>query len=139
MYSFHKQHGKICTILGTRVPASETKHYGILVQEPESHEVLHYVEKPEGFVSDLASCGIYLFSRSIFASLEQYAQDIIKASKAAHTGEDEEAYLFVDQNVLPNGDVKIQLEQDILVPLSAKKELFVYQTSAWWLPIKHVG
>lgn len=29
-------------------------------------KILHYVEKPETFVSHLISCGIYLFSPAIF-------------------------------------------------------------------------
>jgi mannose-1-phosphate guanylyltransferase len=44
-----------------------------LVEDPKSHQVLHFAEKPETFVSDLASCGVYIFSPSVFTALEDIA------------------------------------------------------------------
>ena len=32
----------------------------------DTHEVLHYVEKPESYVSSVINCGIYLLSLEIF-------------------------------------------------------------------------
>jgi len=40
--AFHKKHGKDCTILGTKIPTSEARNYGIIVEEPDTHEVSVY-------------------------------------------------------------------------------------------------
>lgn len=45
MLAFHKSHGKAATIMGTKVPKDTVSRYGCLVADPESHQVLHYVEK----------------------------------------------------------------------------------------------
>ena len=49
--------------------------YGCLVANPGSNEVLHYVEKPESFISDLISCGIYLFNCAIFDEMKKAMQN----------------------------------------------------------------
>lgn len=54
------------SILSTRVPKEVAKNFGCIVVDPESRQVRHYVEKPESMVSDLISCGIYVFSNLIF-------------------------------------------------------------------------
>jgi mannose-1-phosphate guanylyltransferase len=45
--------------------------YGCLVENPTTHEVLHYAEKPEGFISDLISCGVYLFDCMVFGEIRK--------------------------------------------------------------------
>lgn len=41
------------------------------VENKESHEVLHYVEKPSTFVSKLINCGVYICSLDIFDMLQK--------------------------------------------------------------------
>lgn len=36
-----------------------------------SLQVLHYVEKPETYISTTINCGVYLFSPDIFCTLEK--------------------------------------------------------------------
>jgi mannose-1-phosphate guanylyltransferase len=61
----HKQHAhSLCTVLGKRVPEF-TSNYGCIVKDQRG-EIMHYVEKPETFVSDLINCGVYVFSPRIF-------------------------------------------------------------------------
>ena len=38
-----------------------TSNYGCLVKDENTHELLHYTEKPETFVSDLINSGTILF------------------------------------------------------------------------------
>lgn len=45
MLKFHMAHGKPCSIMGTKVPKETVSRYGCLVADPQSNEVLHYVEK----------------------------------------------------------------------------------------------
>jgi mannose-1-phosphate guanylyltransferase len=79
LHQFHTSHGKECTILGhkvhlqnhillniQKVAAEEAHKYGCLAVNETTHEVLHYAEKPETFVSDIINCGVYLFSSTIF-------------------------------------------------------------------------
>ena len=41
-------------------------NYGCIVSNPETHEVLHYVEKPSSYISSTINCGVYLFDTSLF-------------------------------------------------------------------------
>ncbi len=66
MLDFHTRHNSNFTILGTEATESQSVNYGCIVADKETHEVLHYVEKPETYVSTLINCGIYLFSCEVF-------------------------------------------------------------------------
>ena len=44
--------------------------YGCLVENPDTHGVLHFVEKPETFVSTLINCGAYVFSMKVLDHLQ---------------------------------------------------------------------
>lgn len=72
LLSFHRQQQRLTdgqvvgSILSTRVPKEVARNFGCMVVDPESKRVRHYVEKPESNVSDLISCGIYVFSNLIF-------------------------------------------------------------------------
>jgi mannose-1-phosphate guanylyltransferase len=41
-----------------QVPKEYATHYGCLVKDEATHELLHYTEKPETFVSDLINSGV---------------------------------------------------------------------------------
>jgi NDP-sugar pyrophosphorylase family protein len=45
LLEFHRQHGKPATILATQVPKDIATRYGCIVADPETKQVLHYVEK----------------------------------------------------------------------------------------------
>lgn len=66
MLEFHTTSGNGFTILGTEATETQSVNYGCIVEDKETHEVLHYVEKPETYLSTLINCGIYLFSLDIF-------------------------------------------------------------------------
>ena len=77
LLAFHRQqqllnNGKVVgSILSTRVPKDVAKNFGCMIVDPESRQVRHYVEKPETNVSDLISCGIYVFSNLIFEEVRR--------------------------------------------------------------------
>ena len=52
------------------MPRDFAKNFGCIVSN-ENNEILHYAEKPETFVSDTISCGIYVFSPEIFDKLSE--------------------------------------------------------------------
>lgn len=127
---FHKKHKGQCTILATKVPKETASRYGCIVADPESFKVLHYVEKPETFVSDLISCGIYLFRKEIFAEMEKVVKEHNQnASKLLET----EGY-----DAAAVADV-VRLEHDILRPLAGTDKLFVYETTEFWRQVKTAG
>ena len=66
MLESHKNRNSSFTILGTEATENQSVNFGCIVEEKLTHEVLHYVEKPESYLSSLINCGIYLFSLEIF-------------------------------------------------------------------------
>lgn len=62
----HKRAGAIGTILSIPVKKEETRQYGCVVVDPSTKMVQHFVEKPETFVSNVISCGIYVFHPNFF-------------------------------------------------------------------------
>ena len=76
MLSMHTEKQAIGTILGTKVFLSRSAlikiapeaacNYGCIVSNPQTHEVLHYVEKPSSYISSTINCGVYFFDTSLF-------------------------------------------------------------------------
>ncbi|KAG0165009.1 Proteasome subunit alpha type-2 [Apophysomyces sp. BC1034] len=126
MMAAHMKHRGLCTMLSTRVPREQTNKYGCLVAKPDTNEVLHYVEKPETFISDLISCGVYLFDTAVFGEMKK----AIDRKKDSH---EEADYTWTASNDL------LRLEQDLLRPLSETRKLYVYVTDDFWRQIKTAG
>ncbi|CAO3629813.1 unnamed protein product [Mucor hiemalis] len=114
----------ICTMLGTKVPPKEATKYGCLVADSETNQVLHYVEKPDTFISDLISCGVFLFDITVFAEMK----------KALDKKESLEQTDFVSSS-----RDELRLEQDILRPLTENNNLYVHVTKQFWRQIKTAG
>jgi mannose-1-phosphate guanylyltransferase len=77
LLAFHRQkqrvnNGQVVgSILSTRVPKEVAKNFGCMVVDEATQKVRHYVEKPESNISDLISCGIYVFSNLIFEEVRR--------------------------------------------------------------------
>lgn len=127
MLEFHRTRpaSAICTMLATEATRQQSLTYGCVVENKETHEILHYVEKPETFVSTTINCGIYLLTPGIFQPLE-----------VAFKKNLEENYSFDFQ--VPSKEV-IRLEQDVFVPMAASGTLFVFQSTHFWSQIKSAG
>ncbi|KAJ1911021.1 hypothetical protein IWQ60_000655 [Tieghemiomyces parasiticus] len=125
MYRFHLEQGRRGTIMGTRVDRGSAHRYGCLVADAATHEVLHYVEKPETFVSNLISCGVGLFHRTVFDSIRS-------ALEARHQRMDQDRDYEFDAD---SYDV-LRLEQDVIRPMAAAHQLSVYVTDQFWRQIK---
>ena len=52
--------------MATEATRQQSVHYGCIVQDRDTSEVTHYVEKPSTFVSTLINCGVYVCSIDIF-------------------------------------------------------------------------
>ncbi|KAG2174008.1 hypothetical protein INT44_000122 [Umbelopsis vinacea] len=126
MLDAHSKHRGLCTLLGTKVPREQANKFGCLIARPETNEVLHYVEKPDAFISDLISCGVYLFDSAVFSEIK----NALDNKKNAH---EENDYLWSAP------DDRLRLEQDLLRPLSEGKKLYVFETQNFWRQIKTAG
>lgn len=80
LLEFHRGHGKMCTIMSVQVSKEETQNYGCLIKNEETKELVHYVEKPDFFVSDLINTGVYIFTSKIVEVLAEAkkAKEIVK-------------------------------------------------------------
>lgn len=117
--------GICCTILCTEATRQQSLNYGCVVESKVTHEVLHYVEKPETFISTVINCGIYLLSPGLFEPLQQIFQKNLQDN----------------YNCDPNTPSKemIQLEKEIFVPLANTGKLYVHHTDRFWSQIKSSG
>lgn len=106
------------------MPPSEATKYGCLVADNETNQVLHYVEKPDTFISDLISCGVFLFDIAVFAEMK----------KALEKKDNQEQGEFVTSS-----RDELRLEQDILRPLTENNNLYVHVTKQFWRQIKTAG
>ncbi|XP_059167206.1 mannose-1-phosphate guanyltransferase alpha-B-like isoform X2 [Physella acuta] len=127
MLTFHRERGPGAygTVLGTEATRQQSLTYGCMVENRETHEIMHYAEKPETFVSTTINCGIYLFTPEIFKILEVTFKKNL-----------EDNYNF--DYLTPSKEV-IRLEQDIFIPMAGSGKLFVYTTSRFWSQIKSAG
>lgn len=59
------------TVMTTEAGRQESLNYGCIVENPESHLIEHYVEKPSTFVSNLINCGAYFCNLELLNLLEE--------------------------------------------------------------------
>lgn len=96
--------------------------------------MVHYVEKPDSFISNTVNGGVYcelpLSSRSgLYVVFDKSLFDEIKIAmdeKSARAAEDP----------LVQQDEMLRLEQDVIAPLAASKKMYVYQTGEFWRQVK---
>ncbi|XP_038646348.1 mannose-1-phosphate guanyltransferase alpha-A-like [Scyliorhinus canicula] len=83
MMEFQQARGQINSfvMLGTTANRRQSMNYGCIVENQQTHEILHYVEKPSTFVSDIINCGIYLFTPDIF----QYIGEVFRKNQQDHS------------------------------------------------------
>uniref|UniRef100_A0A8C0S1I4 GDP-mannose pyrophosphorylase A n=1 Tax=Canis lupus familiaris TaxID=9615 RepID=A0A8C0S1I4_CANLF len=114
-------------LLGTTANRTQSLNYGCIVENPQTHEVLHYVEKPSTFVSDVINCGIYLFSPEALKPL----RDVFQRNQ--QDGQLE------DSSGLWPGAGTIRLEQDVFSALAGQGQIYVHLTDGIWSQIKSAG
>ncbi|KAI5152614.1 Mannose-1-Phosphate Guanyltransferase Alpha [Manis pentadactyla] len=114
-------------LLGTTANRTQSLNYGCIVENPQTHEVLHYVEKPSTFVSDIINCGIYLFSPEALKPL----RDVFQCNQQDRQLEDSAG--------LWPGAGTIRLEQDVFSALAGQGQIYVHLTDGIWSQIKSAG
>ncbi|XP_063068033.1 mannose-1-phosphate guanyltransferase alpha-B [Engraulis encrasicolus] len=129
MLRFHGNSGDAhCgVLLGTTANRTQSLNYGCIVENQETNEVLHFVEKPSTFVSDVINCGIYLFTPEIFTHIAAVFQHNQNDRLQEHS---------------PPGRQRpevIHLEQDVFSQLAGQQRLRVFKTQHFWSQIKSAG
>ncbi|XP_069792170.1 mannose-1-phosphate guanylyltransferase regulatory subunit alpha-A-like [Narcine bancroftii] len=129
MIEFQKAQKQIhaFVMLGTTANRRQSMNYGCIVENQQTHEVLHYVEKPSTFVSDIINCGVYLFTPDIFQNIGE----VFRIN---------EHDLAFEENL--NGRLRaevIRLEQDIFTTIAGRGSLYIYKTHGFWSQIKSAG
>lgn len=128
MLDFHTGKSScVATMMGTEATRQQSVNFGSIVEDKQTHSILHYVEKPETYVSTLINCGVYIFSQQIF----QMLQSIFTAKQT-------EYYAGSLETDTSKRDA-IWLEKDVMVPLAGTNTAFVFQTNKWWSQIKTAG
>ncbi|KAJ1675419.1 hypothetical protein EV182_001305 [Spiromyces aspiralis] len=124
----HEKQGRLGTIMVTKVDRSMASNYGCVVVDSETSLALHYVEKPETYVSDLASTGIFVLDREIFQFMDRIVQH-----QTMDPEHDQETDLLegIDRDFS-----KLRLEQDVLRTMADQKKLSVFVTTDFWRQIK---
>lgn len=56
--------------MGIKVSKEMSTKFGSIVTNPDTFQALHYVEKPESFLSTTINTGVYLFDKSIFEEIK---------------------------------------------------------------------
>lgn len=135
MLEAHKRYGGMGTMLVVKVSAESANQFGTLVSDPVTNELLHYTEKPETFVSDLINCGVYIFTPDIFSAIEDVSNDREDRANLRRLSS-------IDISTSTRTNIPtdfVRLDQDILSPLSGKKQLYTYETMDYWEQIKTPG
>lgn len=113
--------GSVCLMLTTEATRDQSLLYGCVVVDKDTREVMHYVEKPETFVSTTINCGVYLFSGEIFPLL---ARIFLKKTTNDSNGE---------YNEVPEC---LWFEKDIFPVMVTSKSFYAYHTTSWWSQLK---
>ncbi|KAK1336670.1 hypothetical protein QTO34_002704 [Cnephaeus nilssonii] len=142
MLAAHRHQPHPFLLLGTTANRTQSLNYGCIVENPQTHErmlerygvgpnlvkqVLHYVEKPSTFVSDIINCGIYLFSPEALKPL----RDVFQRNQ--QNGQLE------DSSGLWRGAGTIRLEQDVFSALAGQGQIYVHLNDGIWSQIKSAG
>ncbi|KAF7489163.1 Mannose-1-phosphate guanyltransferase alpha-B [Sarcoptes scabiei] len=130
MLEFHRSHSnqdKLITILATEATRQQSLEYGCIVKDKDTHEMLHYVEKPGSFISTTINCGVYILVPRIMNNLSNLFKEKHKNSRPV---------MIDDTSSTPLES--LSLENDVLKTLTDSRKILIHQQSEnfWWTPIK---
>ena len=114
---------KVATILGTEATRQQSVNYGCVVEDKNTHTVLHYVEKPSSYISCIINCGVYVFSSQIFPMLAVSKRVTIGKKTVWLQG----VFNSKQGAAGKSGDETIWLEKDVLGPLAGTNTAFLFQ------------
>jgi mannose-1-phosphate guanylyltransferase len=135
MLRFHVSKGSIATLMGVQVPKESTKKYGCIVYNRATLEIEHFVEKPETFISDTVSCGVYLFSPSIF----DYFAAACEVKRGAAEIDMSRFSLSKSVGYRSSDPLAVFIETDVLRTMTGKKGVlhaYICDENQFWMAVK---
>ncbi|KAL5488681.1 hypothetical protein EMCRGX_G017659 [Ephydatia muelleri] len=125
MRKFHLEttKGEQFVILGTEANETQALSYGCIAENPDTHEVRHYVEKPETFISNVINAGVFLFTSKVFNLLAQVFESTMETATGTR---------------LRHTDA-MDLGTDLLRGLGGTGQLYVYKMKGFWSQVKNAG
>ena len=102
------------------------------MEDPDTHEMLHYVEKPGSFVSTTINCGVYIFSTGLLS----YLSSVFKEKHESNMNDVD--ILNMDTSMNRAHSDAISLEYDVFKRLFESKKIYIFHQKEhfWWSPIK---
>ncbi|KAI8613947.1 nucleotide-diphospho-sugar transferase [Chytriomyces sp. MP71] len=139
MLAFDSQKNAVGILMGFKVERAQVSKYGCIVLNQETAEVLHFVEKPETVLSDVISCGVYLFNKDIFSVMGEAIESA--RAKALEDGVYDVTPVSDSRpSLLSSGaEERIRLEYDVLSTLATRKKLYCYvgvHGRDFWMQLK---
>ncbi|XP_067018748.1 mannose-1-phosphate guanyltransferase alpha-A-like [Acropora muricata] len=122
---FHMQHIGEHSVLATEANKRQSHKFGCLVEDPSNHKVLHYVEKPEAFLSEVINCGIYIFSPT---ALFKLMHDILQ-----------ENYHKMSEEPFSTSVETVRMGEDVLPSLASSGTLYSFKARSYWTLLKSAG
>lgn len=142
MLSHHMQYIKLnqdpsikpkITLMTTEASREDAINYGCIVENPESHIIEHYVEKPSTFVSNMINCGIYVCSLDFLDLIEEamrFGRKEIQSSSTSDTYDNVQNQLNLNPDYL-------SLEISILQNNKIQNNCYSYRIKGdWWCQVK---
>ncbi|KAI3390106.1 hypothetical protein SNEBB_010147 [Seison nebaliae] len=120
---FEKDEEAMGCMLTTEANESQANNYGCVVIDSETRRILHFVEKPERFLSRFINCGVYVFQ---IASL---AENVIRILKNAYLRKKDNPLITVPETLFFESDVFNQHTGN-------STHLYSFSTSDFWSQIK---
>jgi mannose-1-phosphate guanylyltransferase len=141
MLATHKKSQGVATLMTVRMDKLKLQKYGCVVVDEETCRVKHFVEKPESFVSDLISCGIYLFNKEVFGYISTAADTrrALDLENGIDISQFEHKAKLAASNAAQFKQLdKVQLENDLMPLLASSKVMYAHVMSYedFWMPIK---
>lgn len=125
------------TVMTTEAGRQESLSYGCIVENPESHIIEHYVEKPSTFVSNLISCGAYLCNIELLHLLETTIRKKRQDLASGNSYESNQSFTSSTIQTESQHFDYLSLECDILQQCGTQPRCYSYRTQgSWWCQIK---
>lgn len=116
--------------------------FGCIVSDSHTKRVLHWVERPEAFISNLISCGVYLFStEALFSAIRSTIKRRVERPRliAYPSSENLESSFVADTDDEEGKNEVLRLEEHILSDMADTNRFFVHETKDFWRQIKTAG
>ncbi|KAK7183665.1 hypothetical protein DPSP01_009549 [Paraphaeosphaeria sporulosa] len=131
-------------MLGTRVASESATNFGCIVSDSHTKRVLHYVEKPEGQISNLINCGVYLFATecifpAIRSAIKRRTERPRLLSYPSSENLESSYYQGQEDDDEDKENTVVRLEQDVLSDIADSRQFFVLETKDFWRQIKTAG